>query len=95
MLLYVTKSHSINYRFVWPRDLCYVRYWRRNDDGSYGNCLGVFPSLCYVHNFLECAVPGLTSGTLQLCYFVLGSMKIVVPSLDLCELILKVNSTEL
>ncbi|BBH02754.1 ENHANCED DISEASE RESISTANCE 2 [Prunus dulcis] len=23
--------------FVWPRDLCYVRYWRRNDDGSYGS----------------------------------------------------------
>lgn len=23
-------------RLVWPRDLCYVRYWRRNDDGSYG-----------------------------------------------------------
>ncbi|KAL6556460.1 Protein ENHANCED DISEASE RESISTANCE 2 [Orobanche gracilis] len=23
------------FRFVWPRDLCYVRYWRRNDDGSY------------------------------------------------------------
>ncbi|PKI49959.1 hypothetical protein CRG98_029633 [Punica granatum] len=23
--------------FVWPRDLCYVRYWRRNDDGSYEN----------------------------------------------------------
>ncbi|CAK9179388.1 unnamed protein product [Ilex paraguariensis] len=22
-------------RYVWPRDLCYVRYWRRNDDGSY------------------------------------------------------------
>ncbi|KAL6349695.1 hypothetical protein AAG906_041102 [Vitis piasezkii] len=21
--------------FVWPRDLCYVRYWCRNDDGSY------------------------------------------------------------
>ncbi|KAG9150487.1 hypothetical protein Leryth_010864 [Lithospermum erythrorhizon] len=21
--------------FVWPRDLCYLRYWRRNDDGSY------------------------------------------------------------
>ncbi|WOL17425.1 protein ENHANCED DISEASE RESISTANCE 2-like [Canna indica] len=21
--------------FVWPRDLCYIRYWRRNDDGSY------------------------------------------------------------
>ncbi|OIT32644.1 PREDICTED: protein ENHANCED DISEASE RESISTANCE 2-like isoform X1 [Nicotiana attenuata] len=21
--------------FIWPRDLCYVRYWRRNDDGSY------------------------------------------------------------
>ncbi|KAB2017796.1 hypothetical protein ES319_D08G186800v1 [Gossypium barbadense] len=21
--------------FAWPRDLCYVRYWRRNDDGSY------------------------------------------------------------
>ncbi|XP_064947078.1 protein ENHANCED DISEASE RESISTANCE 2-like isoform X6 [Musa acuminata AAA Group] len=28
--------------FVWPRDLCYVRYWRRNDDGSYGeNVLAV------------------------------------------------------
>ncbi|OEL20560.1 Protein ENHANCED DISEASE RESISTANCE 2-like [Dichanthelium oligosanthes] len=23
------------HRFVWPRDLCYARYWRRNDDGSY------------------------------------------------------------
>ncbi|KAL3844429.1 hypothetical protein ACJIZ3_001832 [Penstemon smallii] len=23
------------FEFVWPRDLCYVRYWRRNDDGSY------------------------------------------------------------
>ncbi|XP_073267183.1 protein ENHANCED DISEASE RESISTANCE 2 isoform X3 [Populus alba] len=22
-------------KFVWPRDLCYIRYWRRNDDGSY------------------------------------------------------------
>ncbi|ONK58899.1 uncharacterized protein A4U43_C08F870 [Asparagus officinalis] len=22
-------------KYVWPRDLCYVRYWRRNDDGSY------------------------------------------------------------
>ncbi|XP_024396181.1 protein ENHANCED DISEASE RESISTANCE 2 isoform X3 [Physcomitrium patens] len=21
--------------FLWPRDLCYLRYWRRNDDGSY------------------------------------------------------------
>ncbi|BBN19009.1 hypothetical protein MPTK1_8g07260 [Marchantia polymorpha subsp. ruderalis] len=21
--------------FIWPRDLCYSRYWRRNDDGSY------------------------------------------------------------
>lgn len=27
---------SNGYRVVWPRDLCYVRYWRRNDDGSYG-----------------------------------------------------------
>lgn len=26
-------------RVVWPRDLCYVRYWRRNDDGSYGKHL--------------------------------------------------------
>ncbi|CAN4095560.1 unnamed protein product [Withania somnifera] len=23
------------FELVWPRDLCYVRYWRRNDDGSY------------------------------------------------------------
>ncbi|KAL2609496.1 hypothetical protein R1flu_028069 [Riccia fluitans] len=21
--------------FIWPRDLCYLRYWRRNEDGSY------------------------------------------------------------
>jgi len=21
--------------FLWPRDLCYLRYWRRNDDGTY------------------------------------------------------------
>ena len=26
-------------RFLWPRDLCYLRYWRRNDDGSYGTFL--------------------------------------------------------
>uniref|UniRef100_A0A0E0L740 PH domain-containing protein n=1 Tax=Oryza punctata TaxID=4537 RepID=A0A0E0L740_ORYPU len=25
----------LNTLLVWPRDLCYVRYWRRNDDGSY------------------------------------------------------------
>lgn len=30
---------------MWPRDLCYVRYWRRNDDGSYGNLLSLFPCL--------------------------------------------------
>ncbi|URE04428.1 START domain containing protein [Musa troglodytarum] len=31
--------------FVWPRDLCYVRYWRRNDDGSYGeNVIVLFRS---------------------------------------------------
>lgn len=30
-------ANSCCCRFVWPRDLCYVRYWRRNDDGSYGN----------------------------------------------------------
>ncbi|KAK7821345.1 protein enhanced disease resistance 2 [Quercus suber] len=27
--------NSVAGEFVWPRDLCYVRYWRRNDDGSY------------------------------------------------------------
>ena len=26
---------------MWPRDLCYVRYWRRNDDGSYGKGFAV------------------------------------------------------
>ncbi|KAM0825160.1 hypothetical protein ACQ4PT_069738 [Festuca glaucescens] len=31
--------------FVWPRDLCYVRYWRRNDDGSYGKFLNYVPVL--------------------------------------------------
>ncbi|KAK2995051.1 hypothetical protein RJ640_024509 [Escallonia rubra] len=29
--------------FVWPRDLCYVRYWRRNDDGSYGGGFNISP----------------------------------------------------
>jgi hypothetical protein len=29
---------------LWPRDLCYVRYWRRNDDGSYGT---------YVRSYFE------------------------------------------
>ncbi|KAG0473280.1 hypothetical protein HPP92_015137 [Vanilla planifolia] len=37
---------------VWPRDLCYMRYWRRNDDGSYGlgapNC-GVQPGFVRAH----------------------------------------------
>ncbi|KAK9218337.1 hypothetical protein WN943_006974 [Citrus x changshan-huyou] len=28
-------SNEFQITFVWPRDLCYVRYWRRNDDGSY------------------------------------------------------------
>lgn len=32
-------------RFVWPRDLCYVRYWRRNDDGSYGRKFVFFCSV--------------------------------------------------
>lgn len=30
-------------RLVWPRDLCYVRYWRFNDDGSYGILLNNYP----------------------------------------------------
>nr|GLL48714.1 protein ENHANCED DISEASE RESISTANCE 2-like isoform X2 [Ipomoea trifida] len=29
--------------FVWPRDLCYVRYWRRNDDGTYGGGFTISP----------------------------------------------------
>lgn len=34
-------------RFVWPRDLCYVRYWRRNDDGSYGRLIAfLLKKLC-------------------------------------------------
>ncbi|KAL6322997.1 hypothetical protein AAG906_023614 [Vitis piasezkii] len=31
----VMNMDSTRFEFVWPRDLCYVRYWRRNDDGSY------------------------------------------------------------
>ncbi|KAK4490838.1 hypothetical protein RD792_001553 [Penstemon davidsonii] len=30
-----TCEEVVEQKFVWPRDLCYVRYWRRNDDGSY------------------------------------------------------------
>ncbi|GFP98810.1 protein enhanced disease resistance 2 [Phtheirospermum japonicum] len=45
---YVVLYHQesfILYRFVWPRDLCYVRYWRRNDDGSYGSMRIAAPNL--------------------------------------------------
>ncbi|KAL9996788.1 hypothetical protein Hdeb2414_s0672g00933531 [Helianthus debilis subsp. tardiflorus] len=28
---FTTKQQFSNSKFVWPRDLCYVRYWRRND----------------------------------------------------------------
>ncbi|VAI52450.1 unnamed protein product [Triticum turgidum subsp. durum] len=31
----VMSMDVTRYELVWPRDLCYVRYWRRNDDGSY------------------------------------------------------------
>lgn len=43
-------------RVVWPRDLCYVRYWRRNDDGSYGEWHRFFPLhwFCLLTNFLVC-----------------------------------------
>jgi hypothetical protein len=41
-------------RFVWPRDLCYVRYWRRNDDGSYGKFLN-FSCSCPV-TFAVCSI---------------------------------------
>ncbi|XP_040986151.1 protein ENHANCED DISEASE RESISTANCE 2-like [Juglans microcarpa x Juglans regia] len=34
-ILYHTLQLDWFPMFVWPRDLCYVRYWRRNDDGSY------------------------------------------------------------
>ncbi|KAI3453873.1 hypothetical protein Pfo_010535 [Paulownia fortunei] len=39
--------------FVWPRDLCYVRYWRRNDDGSYGSFLRTSPSAFALHLVLS------------------------------------------
>ena len=38
--------------FIWPRDLFYVRYWRRNDDGSYGK---------YNHRFLFILVETIVS----------------------------------
>ncbi|CAD6341989.1 unnamed protein product [Miscanthus lutarioriparius] len=31
---------------VWPRDLCYARYWRQNDDGSYGGGFKISPLKC-------------------------------------------------
>ena len=42
--------------------------------------------------FFSANLSGLIYVTLQLCYSVLGSMRIVVLNLDLCELMLKVNS---
>ncbi|CAA0838822.1 Protein ENHANCED DISEASE RESISTANCE 2 [Striga hermonthica] len=48
--------------FVWPRDLCYLRYWRRNDDGSYGTfffsktfCFCIWRALNFETHF-SCAV---------------------------------------
>ncbi|KAK6137242.1 hypothetical protein DH2020_029013 [Rehmannia glutinosa] len=49
--------------FVWPRDLCYVRYWRRNDDGSYGKCSWSFPCSSAVRfSILQCT-------SLHLCFY--------------------------
>lgn len=73
---------------MWPRDLCYVRYWRRNDDGSYGNLLSLFPCL----KFWLIGVYKFSIVVLQLCYFVLGSMRTVVHSQDMCGHILRVSS---
>lgn len=84
-----------HYRFVWPRDLCYVRYWRRNDDGSYGKCLGISPSFPLHLVCLSMIELVFTHVIVQLCYFILGSTKIVVRNRDLCGLILRVTSAEL
>ncbi|KAK6117023.1 hypothetical protein DH2020_049267 [Rehmannia glutinosa] len=39
----VMSMDAARCEFVWPRDLCYVRYWRRNDDGSYGGGFNISP----------------------------------------------------
>ena len=81
-------------RFVWPRDLCYVRYWRRNDDGSYGKWFACpvvyFPwFLSFSFSFGNIQVIFVI---VQLCYFVLGSTRTVVRNQDVCVPILKVKA---
>lgn len=62
----VIHSTVTNYRFVWPRDLCYVRYWRRNDDGSYGKNLSAFPLLCVVY-IIFCSKQTYSVSSILLC----------------------------
>ena len=86
--LFSTKFPSTwTCRFVWPRDLCYVRYWRRNDDGSYGKLLGYNfskPRLLFLMTpFWQCL-------HMQLCYFDLQNIQTVVGSEDMWGLLLKV-----
>ena len=52
----------------------------------------VLSFLFYVLIIFSANLSVLIHVTLQLCYSVLGSMRIVALNLDLCELILKVNS---
>lgn len=81
----------INCRFVWPRDLCYVRYWRRNDDGSYGKLIFLSIS-CLMFSFV---ITKLINSflVLQLCYFVQESMRTVVLNQVMCGLMLRVSAT--
>lgn len=79
---------SLVCRFVWPRDLCYVRYWRRNDDGSYGK--GHCKHFLFDFLFLMSA-PEMFFLIVQLCYFVLENMRTVVHNQVMCGLMLRVS----
>lgn len=82
---------------MWPRDLCYVRYWRRNDDGSYGNISDTFLlrgafSVSRNTRWSRVMSSGLICifisidffpSCVQLFYFVLENMKIVAHNLDM------------
>lgn len=85
-------------RIVWPRDLCYVRYWRRNDDGSYGMCVRPFVHLDLFPLFASIEFPLFffflffpISVLVQLCYSVLENTRTAVHNLDLSVPILRVT----
>lgn len=88
--LFSSTYKWIGCRFVWPRDLCYVRYWRRNDDGSYGKLFGCL-HLIWSSNLSQALEISFLL-FVQLCYFVLECMRNVIHNQVMCGPISRVSS---